>query len=238
MLRVTTLYASSAAASAAYYTQYLTQAVGEAPGVWSGAQADRFGVDGVVSAGALQALLEGRDPTTGTRLGQPLVDRRRTDDKVVKAVAGFDATFSSPKSVSVLWALTGDDRILAVHDHAVGVALAHLERYGATTRIRVNGARPHPDTRRLTMAMFRQSTSRRDARRARCRVGPVVHGQAEIAGVPAELLAVFSKRTVQVEVRAPHRGRSVGGAASLVARSRIEPTFDAGADRRTRRDTR
>ena len=39
-MRVTTLYASSAASSAAYYTKYLTAAPGEVPGVWMGAQAD------------------------------------------------------------------------------------------------------------------------------------------------------------------------------------------------------
>ena len=53
MLRVTTLYASSAAATAGYYTQYLAQAVGEEPGVWSGVQADRLGVSGEVGADAL-----------------------------------------------------------------------------------------------------------------------------------------------------------------------------------------
>ncbi len=36
MLRVTTLYAGSAAATAKYYTQYLTQAPGEEPGTWLG----------------------------------------------------------------------------------------------------------------------------------------------------------------------------------------------------------
>ena len=94
MLRVTTLYASSASATAAYYTQYLTQAVGEQPGVWSGVQASRLGLAGEVGAQALQAVLEGRDPVTGTPLGQPLVERYRTDGSIVRAVAGFDATFS------------------------------------------------------------------------------------------------------------------------------------------------
>ena len=46
MLRVTTLHASSAAATAAYYAEYLTAAPGEAPGVWSGRQAGGLGVGG------------------------------------------------------------------------------------------------------------------------------------------------------------------------------------------------
>ncbi len=44
MLRVTTLYASSAMATAAYYTHYLAQAPGEEPGVWSGRQAAELGL--------------------------------------------------------------------------------------------------------------------------------------------------------------------------------------------------
>ena len=119
MLRVTTLYASSAVATAAYYTRYLAQAPGEEPGVWSGRQADGLGLAGKVSADDLQRLLEGRDPRTGTPLGSPLVDRVTANGSVVRAVAGFDATFSAPKSLSVWWALTGDPGLLAAHDLAV-----------------------------------------------------------------------------------------------------------------------
>ena len=68
---------------------------------------------------------------------------------VVRAVSGFDATFSAPKSLSVWWALTGDDRLLEAHDVAVSAALEHLERFGSTTRIRSNGGRLHPDTQGL-----------------------------------------------------------------------------------------
>ena len=130
MLRVTTLHASTAAASAAYYTQYLTQAVGEVPGVWHGAQAEAFGLTGVVTGDALQALLEGRDPTSGT----PLVDRRRANGSTIEAVAGFDATFSAPKSLSVLWALTGDERVLAVHEQASPFVMASSTPPGRKTR--------------------------------------------------------------------------------------------------------
>ena len=135
MLRVSTLYASSAAATAAYYTRYLTEAAGEQPGVWSGSQAAEFGLAGEVTAEALQALLEGRDPVTGSRLGRELVDRVKANGTLVRAVAGFDATFSAPKSLCVWWALTGDTRLLAAHDAAVTGALEHLERFGSTTRI-------------------------------------------------------------------------------------------------------
>lgn len=247
MLRVTTLYASSAVATAAYYTRYLAQATGEEPGVWSGRQAEALGLTGQVTADDLQRLLEGRDPATGTPLGHRLIDRTTANGSTVRAVAGFDATFSAPKSVSVWWALTGDPGLLEAHDVAVGAALEHLERYGATTRIRINGRRLHPDSGGLSTATFRQTTSRADdpqlhthavisakvqtddgrwwaldarylKRNQRMLGGlyqsvlraelthrygvgwePIVNGQAELAGAPAELVEVFSKRGAEVD---------------------------------------
>src|SRR6476469_4717826 len=98
MLRVTTLYAASAAATAAYYTQYLTAAPGEVPGVWSGRQAAVLGLSGEVDGATLEMLLSGRDAATGTPLGRELLDRFDKNGRLVRAVAGFDATFSAPKS--------------------------------------------------------------------------------------------------------------------------------------------
>lgn len=247
MLRVTTLNASTAAATAGYYTKYLTQAEGEIAGVWAGKQAARFGLSGPVDAESLERLLSGSDPNSGITLGNPLVDRTLADGRLVRAVSGFDATVSAPKSLSAWWALTGDQRLLGAHDVAVNAVIETLQRYGATTRIRSNGGRLHPDTQGLTIAAFRQSTSRLDdpqihthvvisakvqvddgrwfALDARTlkkhqrtlggvyqsvlraeltaqfgvRFGPIVNGQAEIAGLPQELLDVFSKRTAQVD---------------------------------------
>ncbi len=248
MLRVTTIYASSAAASADYYAKYLTQTPGEVPGVWAGKQADDLGLTGDVAHDDLLALLEARDPVSGTPLGRPFSDRYLKDGRVVRAVAGFDATFSAPKSVSVLWALTQDEGFLEAHDTAVSAALAHLDRFGSTTRIRKGHDQLlHADSGGLTMATFRQTTSRADdpdlhthsviSNKVRTPDGrwlaldaaylkkhqrmlggvyqsvlrnelshqfgfewePIVNGQAEIVGVPKDVLRMFSKRTVQVE---------------------------------------
>ena len=79
MLRVTTLYASSAVATAAYYTRYLACAPGEEPGRWLGRQADGLGLTGPVEADELQLLLEGRHPSDGTPLGSALIDRETSD---------------------------------------------------------------------------------------------------------------------------------------------------------------
>ena len=162
MLRVTTLYAGSAAATAKYYTKYLTQAPGEQPGVWSGTQAAGLGLSGEVSTDALEQLLTGCDPLTGLTLGNPLVDRTTANGTVIRAVAGFDATVSAPKSLSVWWALTGDPGLAECHDVAVNAVVDYVERFGSTTRIRSNGGRLHPDSQGLIVAAFRQTTSRLD----------------------------------------------------------------------------
>jgi len=247
VLRVTTIHARTAGASARYYTSYLAEDGPEGEGQWLGRQADGLGLDGVVSTDDLEALLSGHDPATGTRLGTPLVDRYDAKGRLIPAVAGFDATFSAPKSLSVWWGLTGDPGLLEAHDLAVRAALEHLERFGSTTRVRVNGARQHPDAHGLTMAAFRQATSREDDPQLHTHVvistkvrapdgrwlaldarylkrhqralgglyqsvlraelthrygvawGPIEKGQAEIVGMPRELLDGFSKRTAQVE---------------------------------------
>ena len=248
MLDVNTIYASGAATSAAYYTQYLTpDGTGERPGVWTGRGAAALALAGEVTTDDLEALLKGLDPHTGARLGSPFQDRVTKHGTLIQAVAGFDGTFSAPKSVSVLWALTGDDGWRDAHDLAVKAVIEHVERYGATTRVRVNGPRSYPDAIGLTMAVFPQSTSREDDPQlhthwitsskvqlpdgrwyaldasylkdnqralgglyqsvlraeltARYGVawGPIEKGQAEIAGIPTEVLEVFSKRTRQVE---------------------------------------
>jgi conjugative relaxase-like TrwC/TraI family protein len=229
MLRVTTIHASSAAKSAAYYTQYLTAAPGEVPGVWCGRQAAGLGLSGKVGRDDLQALLEGRDPLSGTRLGYPLIDRVTADGRVVHAVAGFDATFSAPKSVSVCWALSGDDRFLKAHDVAVTAALAHLERFGSTTRIRRDGGRLHPDTQGLTMPVFRQTTSRAD--------DPQIHTHAVISAK----VQTADGRWMALDARyLKKHQRMLGGLYQSVLRNELtdrlgvewQPIVGSGRDRR------
>ena len=81
---------------------------------------------------------------------------------------------SAPKSLSAWWALTGDDRLTQCHDVAVEAVVREVERFGATTRVRHNGGRLHPETIGLTVAAFRQSTSRAD--------DPQLHTHVVISG--------------------------------------------------------
>jgi conjugative relaxase-like TrwC/TraI family protein len=126
----------------------------EPAGQWRGLGRHALGLDGPAAGEELRALLDGRDPHTGERLG------RRFGESSAR---GFDATFSAPKSVSVLWALTPDPwvraEVLAAHDAAVDMALDWFDRHGAVTRRGRDGVL-QVDTRGITAAVFRQHTSR------------------------------------------------------------------------------
>src|SRR5690606_34739396 len=70
----------------------------------------------------------------------------------------YDFTFSPPKSVSVV-GLFQDARILALHDRAVRVALAELEKF-AETRVRRSCEDAERSTGNVVAALFRHDTSR------------------------------------------------------------------------------
>jgi conjugative relaxase-like TrwC/TraI family protein len=128
---------------------------GEAPGVWTGRGAAAAGIRGEASADALGlAFGEACDPETGERLGRPW----RAD-----GVIGFDATFSAPKSVSLLFALGDREvraQVRAAHVSAVEDAgLAYLEDHAAFTRRGRNGVMV-TDTDGLVIARFEHRTSR------------------------------------------------------------------------------
>src|SRR5688572_24843812 len=108
---------------------------GEAPGVWQGRWAAELGLEGVVEAEALRALVDGHDPATG---GALLAKHR---ERTVRAI---DVTLSVPKSVSLLWAFgtpeTSSVVSIAVAD-ATECALAFLEDRAAVARVQQDAIR-------------------------------------------------------------------------------------------------
>ena len=157
-----------------YYTERLSSYYlegEEPPGRWWGQATDRLGLNGQVDPEAFLAVMAGQDPTTRVDLG------RRYGDGSVR---GYDATFSAPKSVSVLWGL-GDDlvrsQVADAHDKAVESVLGWVEDH-AHTRLRQHGHIMHVDAGGLIVGLFRQHTSRR--------LDPQLHTHAVIANrVPA-----------------------------------------------------
>lgn len=171
MLRVTTLKGEGAGR---YYTDRLPSYYldgEEPPGRWWGQATEHLGLHGQVDPEAFLAVMAGRDPATGEDLGRRFGER---------SVRGYDATFSAPKSVSLLFAVGGDlvrDQVVEAHDEAVESVLGWLEEH-AHTRLRRHGHIMTVDSGGLVVGLFRQHTSRR--------LDPQLHVHAVIANrVPA-----------------------------------------------------
>ena len=82
-------------------------------GEWQGRLAEEFGLTGAVSAEDFEKLSQGQHPQTDEQLvrQRSSYEYKDADGKTIKTMehrAGWDATFSAPKSVS-LTALVGGD---------------------------------------------------------------------------------------------------------------------------------
>lgn len=78
-----------------------------------------------------------------------------------RRVGGYDATFSAPKSLALLWALADDElraKLEAAQAKAVAEAIALAEDYAAFCRFGRNGI--HRANTRLTVAAFQHGESR------------------------------------------------------------------------------
>ena len=124
------------------------------PGHWTGKAAERLGLGGEVSPEAFRRVLDARHPGSGEPLGVPATSAKR--------VAGFDLCFSTPKSVSVAWALAPPrlaDAIVGAHDNAVGQAVLAMEAEALRAR-RGAGGRDVVLTVGLVGAAFPHRSSR------------------------------------------------------------------------------
>ncbi len=133
MLRISTR--TSAESSIRYYTssgsnrqEYLSQD-GTVVGTWGGKCAVWLGVEGPVKTADFSALANNRDPVTNERV--------TIRDKANRRV-GYDFNFNPSKSVSVVYALTKDARILDAFEQAVDEAMRAVE-HDAMTRVRTDG---------------------------------------------------------------------------------------------------
>jgi conjugative relaxase-like TrwC/TraI family protein len=130
---------------------------GEIQGEWHGKLAAEYGLYGAVGAKDFARLSEGQHPQTG----EQLVRHRTVTAGEGKAAhvehrAGWDATFSATKSVSLTALVGGDDRVRVAHREAVNVALNELERY---TQART-GSHDAQTTGRFAVAKFEHDTAR------------------------------------------------------------------------------
>lgn len=143
-----------------------------AAGAWQGRLAEDWGLSGAVTEEQFARLCEGLHPLTGERLVRHAVPKTYLNfygEQVTSLArrAGYDATFSAPKSVSLAALVGGDRRVSAAHRTAVGTAFGVLEEYAQAR------GRPAETTGRLVSARFEHALARPD--RAEAYAAPQLH---------------------------------------------------------------
>src|SRR5271154_4845337 len=239
MIRIT--QQDSAGSAKRYYAtaDYYSEGQ-ELVGSWGGKGASRLGLSGTVDKFSFERLCDNLHPGTG----EPLTVRTRTERRV-----GYDFTFSVPKSVSLLYAMSGDQGIMDAFRGAVDETMREIEAE-MKTRVRKEFTNTDRTTGNMAWAEFIHTTSRpvdglpdpqlhahvfvfnstwdavegrwkagqfRDLKRdapyfqAAFRVRLANHLQDlgfgidrkrddfEIAGIPADILKRFSRRTELIE---------------------------------------
>jgi conjugative relaxase-like TrwC/TraI family protein len=135
---------------------------GEISGDWQGKLAAKFGLSGTVAAEDFARLSQGQHPKSGVQIVRQRASYQY-ENSVGKTIttmehrAGWDATFSAPKSVSLTALVGGDVRVRVAHREAVAAALKELENY---TQARIGGNHLPETTRRFVAAKFEHDTAR------------------------------------------------------------------------------
>src|SRR6202795_276620 len=246
MIRIT--QQDNAGAAKKYYStaDYYSEGQ-EIGGSWGGKGASRLGLSGTVDKFSFERLCDNLHPQTG----EPLTVRTRNERRV-----GYDFTFSVPKSVSLLYAMSGDQDIMEAFRVAVDETMREIET-AMKTRVRMGGRDEDRVTGNMVWAEFIHPTSRPvdglpdpqfhshvfafnvtfDEEERRWKAGPFAdikrdtpYFQAafrvrlanrlqdlgfgvarkrddfEIAGIPADVLKRFSRRTALIEKVAEEKG--------------------------------
>jgi conjugative relaxase-like TrwC/TraI family protein len=124
--------------------------------------AGQFRLAGAVPAENFARLSQGQHPQTGEQLVRQRAsyEYQDADGKTIKTMehrAGWDATLSAPKSVSLTALVGGDQRVREAHRESVRVALDQLEHY---TQARIGGDHLPETTGRFIAAKFEHDTAR------------------------------------------------------------------------------
>src|SRR5579864_2406432 len=106
----------------------------EIQGEWHGRLAQEWGLTGAVSEEHFQRLAEGYHPVTNEALVRHQTAHLMTNAQgesvhTMEHRAGWDATFSAPKSVSLTALVGGDEQVRAAHRESVKIALDETERF-------------------------------------------------------------------------------------------------------------
>jgi len=122
----------------------------EVSGDWNGLAAEKLGLSGAVTTAAFESLCDNEKPGTKERLTQ-----RNKSNRTV----GYDFSFHCPKSVSVAYEFTKDERILGAFKMSVNQTMREIESE-IKTRVRKNGANENRQTGNMVWAEFVHFTAR------------------------------------------------------------------------------
>src|SRR6202041_2912944 len=122
----------------------------ELVGSWGGKGASRLGLEGTGDKFSFERLCDNLDPGTG----EPLTVRTRSERRV-----GYVFTFSVPKSVSLLYAMSGDQGIMDAFRGAVDETMREIETE-MKSRVRMGGRDEDRVTGNMVWAEFIHTTSR------------------------------------------------------------------------------
>jgi conjugative relaxase-like TrwC/TraI family protein len=131
-------------------------------GEWHGKLAEQWSLKGEVNEEHFARLADGQHPLTGEQLVQhraamEYVNEHGDKVKTMEHRAGWDATFSAPKSVSLTALVGGDEQVRAAHRESVNVALNELEHY---VQARIGGNHAPETTGKWVAAKFEHDSSR------------------------------------------------------------------------------
>jgi conjugative relaxase-like TrwC/TraI family protein len=131
-------------------------------GEWHGKLAEQWGLCGEVEEVQFARLANGQHPTMGEQLVRHNPAREYLNERGKKVTtmehrAGWDATFSAPKSVSLTALVGGDGEVRRAHHESVSVALNELEKY---VQARIGGNLPAETTGKWVAASFEHDSAR------------------------------------------------------------------------------
>jgi conjugative relaxase-like TrwC/TraI family protein len=153
MLRINALKSASD-----YYTKSLTKGdyyseQAEISGEWQGLGAEKLGLFGEIKKEQFGFLCNGNHPLTGEQLSSRIVTDRRE---------AYDFTFSVPKSVSILSAVSSPEVATLIQDQiteSVKFTIREVER-NIQTRVRESGKNDNRVTENITYGYFLHKNAR------------------------------------------------------------------------------
>jgi conjugative relaxase-like TrwC/TraI family protein len=138
-----------------YYTKSLSYGdyYGESKeivGLWNGKGRELLGLENSVNKENFSQLCKNINPTNGTQLSAKNIENRRQ---------GYDFTFSVPKSLSIQYAITKDNRIIDSFESSVCETMDIIEQT-VQTRVRKNHKNENRITGNILYANFLHKSAR------------------------------------------------------------------------------